>query len=127
MARKYCDDCGITHTALMCFNKPRLPIRPPKGLNRSQRKAKFMAANPPDDYGLWRCYLKISPACIIRMDKDQLTVEHVKPVGSYPELKDDLDNMKPACFFCNTLKGSRSIEALAKTYPHLEPLVVDSD
>lgn len=128
MPKSYCDNCGITHTALMCFNKPRLPIRPKRNLTWEQTKIKWIILNPADQYGLWECYLKIAPNCLRRMDRQQLVLDHIKPKGSFPEIAYDMDNLGPVCFYCNSLKGSRSLESLAKDYPQLNHLVnIDTD
>ena len=115
VAFKYCDDCGITHTSLMCLRKPRHFMRTvsEKTLDRrGQTKREWLRLNPPDERGTWTCYLQISSACPIKLTASTLNLEHVKSKARYPELRYDLNNIKPACSPCNKLKGSRDVEEL---------------
>lgn len=82
--------------------------------------------NPPDQHGYWDCYLRISPYCFIRMTYWTVIQEHVKPKKKYPELKYDLDNIRPACEPCNSLKSGSTLEELVETYPHLSIYIVDT-
>lgn len=40
------------------------------------------------------------------MTRTQLTLDHVKSRSKHPELRFRLDNLVPACWSCNTEKGS---------------------
>lgn len=42
-----------------------------------------------------------------------LTLEHVYPKVKFPEFKYNYKVLKPACAFCNKLKGSNTPEQLA--------------
>ena len=122
----YCE--SESHTSIMCFNKPRKPLKAKKVINRFgkaaakwiETKNEWIQRHPPDEFGVWVCYLQISPLCPKYVNIDNMTLDHVKGRGSHPELKYELSNLKPCCFFCNGLKGSRSIEVLARDYPQLE-------
>lgn len=111
-----CKYCGSsTHTTLMCLNKPRVPIRQESEKARSKRTAtsrEWYRLNPPDENGTWICYLQISPRCPRILTRSTITLEHVKSKVRHPELKYDVNNLKPACEFCNKLKGSLDLEDL---------------
>ena len=112
---KYCDNCGVTHTTIMCFNKPRKPLRQMsvKNQHRTQMvKQLWHDLNPPDSNGHWYCYLQIAPNCLIVLSKETLRLEHVKSKVRYPGRKYDVSNLKPACDYCNELKGSRDLEEI---------------
>jgi 5-methylcytosine-specific restriction endonuclease McrA len=126
MTKKYCDGCNVTHTTLMCFKKPRSTKKKIKtDLTWDQTVSKWHLANPAI-HGLWECYLQISSLCPRQLDKDQLTLEHVIPKVRGRKYKYDINNIKPACVYCNSIKGSQTLEALVKSYPQLNYLIVDS-
>ena len=118
MANKYCDGCGVTHTSIMCFSKPRRPIKNESEKAKSKRTQtgrRWFELNPPDDKGVWICYLQISIVCPVKLTRSTIRLEHVKSKVRHPELKYDVDNLRPACDNCNKLKGSLSeAEARAK-------------
>jgi 5-methylcytosine-specific restriction endonuclease McrA len=68
----------------------------------------WIQANPPTN-GVWICALRITPLCPVRLDIDQLTIDHIKPKGSNPELAHELSNLQPACIYCNGEKGSKTL------------------
>jgi 5-methylcytosine-specific restriction endonuclease McrA len=76
----------------------------------------------PGNAGYWDCYLRISLICLGQMDEQRLTLEHVIPKGRGEKYRYDPNNIKPACAYCNSLKGSRTIKSLTKDYPHLKAL-----
>lgn len=120
-----CTYCGKTnHTSIACFNKPRKAIKRISDktvIKDLESRGEWLQANPGDiERGKWLCYLQISEQCPKILTIETLTREHVKPKGSHHSLKYNIANIKPACYFCNSLKGSRSIESLAKDWPHLE-------
>ena len=122
--QKPCKYCGRTdHYSIACFNKPRGRIKPKSDKYYQQEmdtKWQWFKLNPPDENGYWNCYLSISPMCPIRLNRDTLRLEHVKPRARYPELKFDVTNLKPACSWCNMIKGSSELEELVEDYPHLK-------
>jgi hypothetical protein len=66
------------------------------------------------------CYLRISPMCLINLDEQTAVPEHVKPKSKSTQAEvHDITKIRAACTFCNALKGSRTIESLAKDFPHL--------
>lgn len=109
--KKYCDGCGVTHTTVMCFNKPRRPIKKESDKTYSRRKEvsrEWFVLNPPDGKGIWICYLQIAPNCPVKLTRSTIRLEHVLSKVRHPELKYDVGNLKPACDNCNKLKGSLS-------------------
>jgi len=117
MATKYCDNCGITHTTIMCFNKPRKKIKNESEKSFTKRQLttyEWFRLNPPDDKGIWICYLQISPHCPVKLTRSTIQLEHIESKARNPARKYDVDNLKPACRFCNKLKGSLS-ETEART------------
>lgn len=108
--------------------KKRLPVTRIKIKQESDKakakrlatKRKWLRQNPPNQFGQWECYLKISKYCLGTMDITTLTLEHVEPKVKAPEKKYDIKNIKPSCSWCNKMKGSQSLEKLSETYPHLK-------
>ena len=123
MAKSYCNNCGITHTSIMCFNKPRIPIRPKPNLTWDQTVDRWYALNPPDENGNWICYLQIADLCPKLLDKEQITLEHVIPKSRGKKYKYNVNNIRPACVYCNSLKGSRTLEDLVLDYPKVQTIV----
>lgn len=116
MKQSICNYCGgDNHTSLMCFKKPRRRIKPISDKNKlkeQQTKREWFDLNPPNEKGLWFCYLGISPDCPRKLTRSTITLEHVKSKVRHPELKFDVTNLKPACSPCNALKGSRDVDEL---------------
>lgn len=101
--QRYCGKCQFNRYA-----KPRKPI---KRMGKVAKEwVEFRHGWIKDNPGPWVCYLQISPDCIRNLDIDTLTLEHVVPKSRAPQLRTDSKNIKPACYFCNSLKGSRSLD-----------------
>ena len=126
MAKTYCENCNKTHTALMCFYKPRTKIKPKADYAWDKTKYLWKEINPADKNGYWDCYLQISPFCHKKLYDRTLTLDHVIPRSKGKKYKYDISNLKACCYPCNILKGSRSIEGLAKQYPHLTHLLINN-
>lgn len=113
-----CKTCGSNyHTSLMCPHKKRRPLRKESEKTTAKRTAtsrEWFRLNPPDPKGLWYCYLRISPQCPYKLTRSTITLEHVKSKARHPELKYDVTNLKPACEYCNKLKGSLDVEELSQ-------------
>lgn len=88
-----------------------------------QTRLKWIEQNPPDEYGYWDCYLRISNLCLKRVDIQTMSIEHMTPKNRGSEYRHNLNNIRPSCMPCNGLKGSRTLESLAKEYPHLQKLL----
>ena len=128
--RKACTYCKQTgHDALHCFDK-RKPIRKESKKTHDARvntTTEWYASNPPDAYGDWMCYLQISPMCPRRINRSQITLEHVYPKNKYKKLRYTILNIKPACAFCNKLKLSNTINKLRWYFPQLEEMIATSE
>lgn len=111
MAKKYCENCNITHSSIMCYFKPRKRINQQGKQYQTWQDTRklWIGRNPPDQNGYWYCKLKLSPQCIQKMDIKQLTLDHIIPRSHNPKLRHNLNNLQPACIFCNTEKGSKLI------------------
>lgn len=117
--KKYCNDCGVTHTSIMCFKKPRRRIRSEatKTKNKRQQTTRdWFKANPPNEKGVWFCYLGIDKKCPNKLTRTTVRLEHVKSKARHQELKYDITNIKPACDYCNKLKGSLSADEAWEKY-----------
>lgn len=124
---KYCGKPG--HSSLMCQSKPRRAMKKESEKTESKRTAtsrQWFKENPPDHKGTWECYLQISPQCPVRITRSTITLEHVKPKNRYKELRYITLVIKPACEFCNKLKGPWTLEELAETYPRVAEMLLQS-
>lgn len=74
-------------------------------------RATWIRHNPPTvDGEYWICYLQIHEWCPVRIDLSTMTLDHVVSRSRDPSLRYSADNLKPACKYCNSLKGSRSLD-----------------
>lgn len=130
---RQCQRCGKRAYSDYCVaHKPRKPLRTTKGsiVPLGRRIGKQAAAdretklqwiqNNITEEGVWYCYLNIAPNCLRVLTIETLTIDHVIPKGRGLKYRHDPNNLKPACFWCNSLKGSRTIEALSTEFPHLK-------
>lgn len=90
---------------------------------RKQTAARWFENNPPDEDGYWDCYLQISDYCHKRVNRPMITLEHCYPKFKYPELKHVQENIKPSCAFCNKLKGSKTLQQLARIFPKIDAML----
>lgn len=123
---KYCD--SDNHFSIDCLDKPRGPLKSTKqvryrlGKNAAKDiefKNQWIQDNPPP----WICYLQIHPWCPYKLDVYNMTLEHVEPKSKAPGKRHSKKNIRPACEFCNNLKGSRSLEQIIINYPHVEQML----
>ena len=123
-----CNKCGKRSYSKLCFrHKPKAKIKrvsDKKALKNNLLRKKWYKKNPPDQFERWECYLQISEYCPVRLTKGMLTLEHVEAKVRSPEKVYDVRNIKPACSYCNKLKGSKSLEELSVTYPQLNKYIV---
>ena len=83
-------------------------------------RAKWIETNPPPIAGkYWICYLQIHEWCpklltvdksLITYDVGLLTVDHIVARTRDPSLRLSMENLAPACEYCNEKKGSRSLD-----------------
>ena len=120
VADKKCKHCGKdNHSSIMCFAKPRKRIKNISSKTLFKKQAtdrEWYRLNPPSEKGIWICYLQIAPNCPKQLTRSTITLEHVKSKARHPELKFVVDNLKPACEFCNKLKGSLDVEEVLEKY-----------
>lgn len=127
---KPCKICGsLYHSQTFCPRKNRaIPRKARKPIARESAKTRakrqqtataWFKLNPPDATEHWTCYLQISSMCPKRLTRSMVYLEHVRPRSRHPELKFNVKNIRPACYWCNELKGSRELEELVKIWPHL--------
>lgn len=124
--KKPCKHCGLMgHFAYQCFTNPKKALkrtelrRSTKPINKVGKQTKqwmitratWIRKNPPPIEGkYWECYLRIHPWCPGRIDLEHLTLDHVVSRSRDPSLRLNLDNLKPACQYCNTEKGSKALD-----------------
>jgi hypothetical protein len=131
---KVCSFCGSpTHTAFLCSRRRhawdshrKTPLRRESKVHNQRRSIvsrTWFIENPPDESGGYICYLQLSASCPTWVSKNEVTLEHVYPKKLYPELRYLTINIKPACEFCNKLKGSNRLESLVIVYPKLHDLL----
>lgn len=112
---KACRNCGVVgHTAFACYGKVRNKWKRGKFLRRvgpvgrqwiATRK-EWISKNLPDS-GTWDCTYCGKP-----LHLNELTLDHKKSRSRHPELRFELSNLTPACWDCNTLKGSKDLEEM---------------
>lgn len=114
---KYCG--GMGHFPYMCYKNPKNKKNRYSSLKAKGKYAKqwdktretWMRQNPPPIRGkFWECYLQIHEWCPRLIDESKLTLDHVVPRSKAPSLRFDQENLKPACIYCNNMKGSKSLE-----------------
>jgi 5-methylcytosine-specific restriction endonuclease McrA len=96
-----CKLCGGSHYQTFC-RLSRKPIKQ-KGKHAllwDKHRAAWMKAHEGE---IKHCYL-----CGKYLPDEEVTLDHVKPRSSHPELVYDDTNLKPACWECNYRKGSKS-------------------
>lgn len=121
--KKPCRHCGLMgHFSYQCFTNPKKALKrtPIKKIGKTTKqwfmtRATWIRKNPPPIEGTyWECYLQIHEWCPVRIDISKLTLDHVVSRSHDASLRFNLDNLKPACQYCNSEKGSRSLEAVLK-------------
>lgn len=119
------------HYQSFCPRKPKKPIKRSYikktgkrvALNK-ETNALWLELNPPDMYGYWDCYLKISPHCLRRVSLQDLNIEHSYSKTRHPELRDKQDLLQPSCQACNKMKGSKDVDDFVDSFPHLRRYVM---
>lgn len=108
-----CKTCGKRSYSDYCVqHKPRKPIkqRGKVAIANAKTTKEFLDLNPPRADGYWTCYLQITPECPRNyLTMEYLVPEHVIPKSGSAKLRHDQSNIKVACSFCNTSKGSKRL------------------
>lgn len=81
----------------------------PKAKKWLAYRNKWKNENPPNYDGFYECYL-----CGKWLYPSQITLDHVIPRSNTPSLSFDDSNIKVACWECNALKGSQSVDNFLK-------------
>lgn len=122
--KKPCKHCGLMgHFAYACYQNPKRALKQLKRspLNKIGKttkqwlitRATWLKKNPPPIEGkYWLCYLRIHPWCPVRIDVAHLTLDHVVSRTRDASKRFAQDNLKPACKYCNEMKGSRDIDQI---------------
>lgn len=125
--KKPCKHCGrMGHYSYACYQNPKRALKALKrspinkiGKNTKQwfiTRATWIKKNaPPIEGKYWICYLQIHPWCPVRISVENLTLDHVVSRSSDPSLRFNQDNLKPACKYCNEMKGSQKLERVKPT------------
>lgn len=124
LPNKACKYCGsMYHYPYKCFKNPKNSIKN-NGIKKNGKYAKqwiitrkaWIRNNPPPiDGKYWRCYLGIHPWCRGLLTKKTITLDHVISRSHDPHKRFAASNLRPACIYCNNLKGSRSLEQVRKS------------
>lgn len=125
MIQKMCKDCGScfsqynttqTRCSKCAYNKYAPKLQQRKPIKKVGKVAKAWIEYRHEwikrhttSNGTWTCYLQISPMCLKTLTIDTLTLDHVIPRSGAPHLRLEDSNIKPACEFCNAMKGSKRI------------------
>lgn len=126
---KWCGQVNPKHWPFQCRKNPRIttnrnakkPISKKAAADKRTRVA-WYGANPPDENGYYWCYLNISSQCPRYMTPMETTLDHIAPKGTNFKLRHDLLNLMPSCYWCNSLKGSRSLKEAFKLDQNKPPL-----
>lgn len=101
---KTCQVCGKRAYSDYCVqHKPRKPI-PQQGKHAKKwqdTRKQWFRENPAKQYV---CYL-----CGKLLNKEETTLDHIKPRSGNPELRYEFSNLKPCCWSCNASKGSKRL------------------
>lgn len=113
---KHCKKMG--HYPYQCFVNPKKAIK--KGaINKVGKQTKqwfltrstWIRKNPAPIAGkYWICYLRIHPWCPTKLDITTLTLDHVVSRSRDSSLRFKQGNLRPACSYCNNMKGSKSLD-----------------
>lgn len=120
---KFCKDPKPNHFPYQCRANPKMALKRKKLLRNTPIKkvgkqtkqwfitrATWIRKNPPDENGYWYCYLNIHPWCPRKLTIETLTLDHVIARTKDQSKKFVQNNLRPACGYCNNMKGSRSLE-----------------
>jgi len=54
----------------------------------------------------YKAFLEYGNQCVVCRREVNLTVDHIKPISQYPELRTELSNLQVMCRLCNRGKGA---------------------
>lgn len=116
MIERMCKNCGRTFPqyntlqklcGLCQINKYAKPKKRIKRVGRIARqwinfRKDWIESHPPDNGYYYTCAICFRPVHI-----DDVTLDHIEPRSSRPELRFVEENIQPTHYFCNTEKGSK--------------------
>lgn len=70
-------------------------------------REEWLIENPPNHQGYYICYI-----CGRWIPAEEITLDHIISRSRAPGKRYDKTNLAPACWSCNGLKGSKSLEAV---------------
>ena len=110
-----CGDCAYKYNMKLAYESTKKARRRQgSGYKWSHAKRQWIEDNPPID-DLWYCSYCSKPLTVdkdlINMGVEFLTLDHMNPRSRSPQLKYSNENLTPACYSCNSEKGSMSYEA----------------
>lgn len=110
---KFCKDTTPNHWPYQCRKNPKTKKKINQigkiGRKHIQFKHDWIKENVTKE-GTWECYLQIHENCPRILTLETLTLEHVEPKSGAPDRRFDKTNIKPACWWCNSKKGSKRLE-----------------
>lgn len=116
---KPCKFCGaLGHIAFTCRKKPKKPLKVAKKLKPRGKygqqwivtRETWFKKNPAEFYICYLCGKRMTPA--------ETTLDHVKSRSRHPELRFNLENLRPACWSCQEVKGSKDLDELPERNEH---------
>ena len=122
--KKPCKTCGVKgHFTYQCFKNPKKALKrvPIKKVGKTTKhwfitRAAWLRHNPPTiDGQYWECYLQIHEWCPVRLSVETITLDHVISRSKAPGLRFNADNLRPACRYCNDMKGSKSLKQVMES------------
>ena len=122
--KKPCKFCGgMGHFGYLCRDNPKNKKNRYSSIKQNGKYAKqwmltratWIRNNPPTIQGkFWECYLRIHPWCPVMLDEKTITLDHVVSRSRDPSKRFDADNLRPACIYCNEMKGSKSLDEVGR-------------
>lgn len=104
-AEKHCTKCDeLGHYRKDCLKRTANGHIPTQGKYYRKWlvfKTNWFKHNPPNHEGYYECYY-----CHRWFTKEDITLDHVIPRSAAPELRYAESNIVPACWPCNSKKGS---------------------
>lgn len=79
----------------------------PKSIRQTGKVAKEWEKTKREWFKLHPAEFYICYLCGMIKPKSEITLDHVLPRSARPDLRNNLDNLKPACWTCNSIKGSK--------------------
>lgn len=94
------------HLSWRCYQNPKRAEQTAKKLSNGKvarrwykTRRQWFKENPAEGY---TCYL-----CGVYVPKNEVTLDHIIPRSRRPDLRYELTNLAPACWTCNSQKGSK--------------------